>query len=71
MSTKYATERVSAAIQKHLLSVDAVPPTREATRLANEITEVVWTELGNAGLSRDTLENLFVAIPRTRAQGGS
>ena len=69
MSTNYATERLSAAIQKHLLTVDAVPPTREATRLANEITEVVWSELGNAGLSREALENLFVAIPRTRAQG--
>jgi hypothetical protein len=69
MSTNYATERVSAAIQKHLTTIDAVPPTQEATRLANEITELVWSELGNAGLSRETLENLFVAIPKTRAQG--
>jgi hypothetical protein len=69
MSTNYATERVSAAIQKHLTTVDAIPPTQEATRLATEITELVWTELGNDGLSRETLENLFVAVPKTKAQG--
>jgi hypothetical protein len=70
MSTNYATERVTAAIQKHLLTVDAVPPTREATRLASEITELVWFELGNAGLNRETLENFFVAAnSKSRAQG--
>ena len=71
MTTNYATARVSAAIQKHLITVDAVPPTQEATRLANEITEVVWTELSNAGLSRTALENLFAAVPMTKAQGKS
>lgn len=70
MNTNYATERVAAAIQKHLTTVDAIPPTQEATRLASEITELVWSELGDAGLSRETLENLFVAATRkTRAQG--
>ncbi len=72
MSTNYATERVTAAIQKHLTTVEAVPPNKEATRLAGDITEIVWSELGDAGLSRETLENLFVAAnSKTRAQGQS
>jgi hypothetical protein len=70
MSTNYATEKVTAAIRNHLITIDAVPPTTEATRLASEITEVVWTELSNAGLSRGALENLFAsAYGKTRAQG--
>lgn len=69
MNTNYATEKVTAAIQKHLTTIDAVAP-QEATRLAGEITEIVWSELGYAGLSRETLETFFVAAnPRARAQG--
>jgi ABC-type transport system substrate-binding protein len=69
MSTNYATEKVTAAIRKHLTAIDAVPP-QEVTRLAGEITEIVWSELGYAGLSKETLETFFVATnPRTRAQG--
>jgi hypothetical protein len=72
MSTHYATERVAAAIQKHLIEVDATPPTIEATRLANEITEIVWTELNDAGLTRETLEGFFVATNRrARAQANA
>jgi hypothetical protein len=56
MSTNYATERMSSAIQKHLLSLDLIPPTKESAQLATEITEVVWTELGFVGLSRDSGE---------------
>jgi hypothetical protein len=70
MNTNYATEKVTAAIQKHLTSIDVVASSQEATRLAGEITEIVWSELGNAGLSKETLETFFVAAnPRTRAQG--
>jgi len=69
MSTNYATERMSSAIQKHLLNLDLVPPTKESERVATEITEVVWTELGFVGLSRETLENFFAASNKTRAQG--
>jgi hypothetical protein len=70
MSTSYATEKVTAAIRNHLITVDAVPPTMEATRLASEITEIVWSELRNAGLSRGALENLFAsASGKTKAQG--
>jgi hypothetical protein len=61
---------MAAAIQEHLINVDATPPTREATRLANEITEIVWTELNEVGLTRETLEGFFVATNRrARAQG--
>jgi hypothetical protein len=69
MSTNYATERVSAAIQRHLLNLDVIPPTKESTRLANEITEIVWTELNNVGLTRETLENFFAAKTKTKAHG--
>lgn len=69
MSTNYATERVSAAIQQHLLNRDVIPPTKESTRLAGEITEIVWTELNNVGLTRETLENFFAAKTKTKAQG--
>ena len=70
MSTNYATEKVTAAIKHHLITVDALPPSTEATRMASEITEVVWTELSNAGLSREAVENFFAsASPKTRAQG--
>ena len=70
MNTNYATERVTAAIQKHLTTAGGFPPDQEATRLASEITELVWSELAAAGLSRETLENYFVATnTKARAQG--
>lgn len=69
MNTNYATEKVAAAIQKHLTRIEAVD-LQDATRLAGEITGIVWAELTNAGLTRETLETHFVAAyPRTRAQG--
>ena len=69
MSTNYAVETVSGAIQKHLMNLDLVPPTKESAQLATEITEVVWTELGNVGLTREALENFFVGNTKTKAQG--
>ena len=69
MSTNYATESVSSAIWKHLMSLDVVPPTKESARLATEITEVVWAELGYVGLSKETLESFFTANHKTKAQG--
>ncbi len=70
MSTNYVTEKMTAAIKNHLVTVDAIPPTAEPTRLASELTEVVWTELSNAGLSRAAVENLFAsASAKTKAQG--
>jgi hypothetical protein len=70
MNTNYATERVTAAIQKHLTTAGGIPPNQEATPLASEITELVWSELAAAGLSRETLENYFVAAnSKAKAQG--
>jgi hypothetical protein len=72
MNTNYVTEKMTAAIKNHLVTVDAIPPIAEPTRLASELTEVVWTELSNAGLSRDALENLFAsATVKTKAQGSA
>jgi len=71
MSTNNVTEKLTAAIRNHLVTIDAIPPIAEPTQLASELTEVVWTELGNAGLSRASLENLLTpAILKTKAQGG-
>ncbi len=70
MSTNFVTEKMAAAIKNHLVTVDAIPPIAEPTRLASELTEVVWTELSNAGLSREALENLFATTTgKTSAQG--
>ena len=69
MITNYATERLSTAIHRHLTNLDVVPPTKESVRLATEITEVVWTELSEAGLSREAVEKLFAKNTKTRAQG--
>jgi hypothetical protein len=69
MITNYATETLSAAIHTHLTNLEDVPPTKESVRLATEITEVVWTELSEAGLSREAVEKLFAKNTKTRAQG--
>lgn len=70
MTTNYGTEKVTAAIRKHLVAVNAIPPNAEPTRLASELTEIVWNELSNVGLSREDVENLFASpAPRARAQG--
>jgi hypothetical protein len=72
MSTNYATEKVTAAIKNHLITVDAIPPNTGVTRLASELTEIVWTELSNAGLSREAVEHLFApAAAKTKARGTS
>jgi hypothetical protein len=59
MATNYANEKLTIAIRNHLLSVDAVPPTAEASKLAGELAEVCLTELNTAGLGSETVENLF------------
>jgi hypothetical protein len=73
MSTNYATEKVTTAIMRHLMNVDFIPPTTAGvSQLASEITEVVWTELSNAGLSKGAVEHLFApASAKTKAQGTS
>ena len=70
MSSNYATEKVTAAIKSHLIAIDVLPPKTDATRLASEITEVVWTQLSNAGLSREAVEQLFApASEKAKSQG--
>ena len=71
MSNTYATQRISAAIQRHLLDRDIVPPTRESARIASEITEIVWAEFEHAGVSSDTLENLFAPKSKAAVASGS
>ncbi len=67
MATNYANEKLSTAIRDHLLSVDAVPPNAEASRLAGELAQICLTELKTAGLGSATVENLF-APPALRAK---
>ena len=59
MSTNYANEKLALAIRNHLLDVDAVPPTAEASKLAGELAQVCLSQLNSAGLSIETVENLF------------
>jgi hypothetical protein len=63
MATNYVNENLALAIRNHLLDVDAIPPTGEATKLAWELAQVCLTELRTAGLGRETVENLFAPSP--------
>ena len=70
MATNYANEKLTTAIQNHLLDVDAFPPTREVTRLAGELAQVCLTELNTAGLGSETIEGLFAPSAfKAKAQG--
>ena len=60
MTTNYADEKLTTAIKNHLLSVDAVPPTTEVSKLAGELAQVCLTELNTAGLGREAVEKLFI-----------
>ena len=73
MTTKYANQRLATAIRDHLLNVDAVPPTAEASRLASELAQVCLTELKIAGLRIDKVEDLFAssADNKSKVRGAS
>ncbi len=59
MATNYANEKLSRVIRNHLLSVDAIPPTAEVSKLAGELAQVCLTEFNTAGLGGESIENLF------------
>jgi hypothetical protein len=59
MSTNFANEKLAIAIKYHVLDVDAVPLTAEASKLARELAQVCLRELNVAGLRSETVENLF------------
>lgn len=70
MATNYANEKLTTAIRNHLLDVDAVPPTAEASKLARELAQVCLTELNTAGLGSETVENLFApSALKAKARG--
>ena len=70
MTTKYANQKLATAIRDHLLNVDAVPPTAEASRLAGELAQVCLTELKIAGLRIDKVEDLFASsADKAKARG--
>lgn len=70
MTTKYANQKLATAIRDHLLNVDAVPPTAEASRLASELAQVCLTELKIAGLRIDRVEDLFASsADKAKARG--
>lgn len=60
MFTTYATlnTNITKAIRNHLMDVDALPPTMAMAELANEITDVVFAEMNNVGLTRETINSL-------------
>ncbi len=43
MATNFANEKLTTAIKIHLLSVDALPPNAEVTKLAGELAQVCLT----------------------------
>ena len=70
--TTYANDKLTAALSNHLLKVDAVRPTAEATKLAGELAQVCLTELKTVGLGSQAVENLFARSPskaKTRGVG--
>jgi hypothetical protein len=70
MATNYAKEKITTAINNHLLTVDAIPPTAEVSKLAGELAQVCLTELNTAGLRSDTIENVFAPSAfRAKARG--
>jgi len=46
------------AIRNHLMEVDLLPPTMALSELAGEITDVVFVELSNVGITKETLETV-------------
>lgn len=73
MATDYSTlkSNVSTAIKHHLMSTDLLPPTTEVTNLAEALTQVVFTELREAGLNSATWTRIDVAQIRAGAQGAA
>ena len=67
MATRYATlnTQIAEAIRGHLLTIDALPPRLEVTQLAQDLTEVVFGELDNAGLTQKALEQTWNQTPAT------
>ena len=59
MATTYANEKLTTAIKNHLLSVDAIPPTTEVSKLSGDLARICLTELNTAGLLTEGIENLF------------
>lgn len=60
MSTTYATlnTNITKGIRNHLMEVDALPPTLVLSALASEIAEIVFAELSNVGLTKETIDGL-------------
>jgi len=48
------------------MDVDALPPTLALSALASEITEIVFAELTNVGLTKEAIESLDTRNVRTR-----
>ena len=70
MATNYANEKLTAAIENHLLRVDAIPPGAEMSKLAGELALICVAELNTAGLGNETIENLFApSALKARARG--
>ena len=70
MASNYANDILTTAFKNHLLSVEAIPPGAEMSKLAGELAQVCLTELNSAGMEGDTIEELFAPYTFTaNAQG--
>jgi hypothetical protein len=70
MTTDCATlnNNIATAIKTRLMKVDVLPPTEAVPRLSRELTEVVFAELKNSGITRQALENLGAATSKAAAK---
>ena len=69
MFTTYTTLNVNItkAIRNHLMDVDALPPTMAMAELANEISDLVFAEMNNAGLTKAAIDSI-ATVDRARAK---
>lgn len=69
MLTTYATlnTNINRAIRNHLMEADVLPPTMALAELASEITDVVFTEMDNLGLTREVVDG-FDRVSGERAK---
>jgi hypothetical protein len=59
MTTNYANQKLTKAIENHLLNLDLIPPTDEVSKLAGDLAQLCLGELNTAGLGHEAVEKLF------------
>ena len=72
MATKLTLEAsITNALKQHLTSTNLLAPTAQVIDLAEELTEVVFDQLQEAGLDLATWTNIDVVEKRAAAKGAA